>query len=118
MRGVNARLGVTVSTKQGSYEMGNVLVESVEDEDERDDSVCSGLRTSDLETGGTDGLEAEEQQHARCRCKEKQTTTKTFHHEGGADSPAQIPNGQNGRDKQLDGGVGDTDGQENVVKVI
>ena len=53
------------------------------------------LATGNGEAGGADGLKNEEQEHSGCRQDEEQATTGALDAEGSADSPDQVPDGEN-----------------------
>lgn len=56
---------------------GNV-VRSIEEEDEGNDSVCSGITPCNGVASGADSLEDEEEQHASTRGDEKDPPADTF----------------------------------------
>jgi hypothetical protein len=82
-------------------DMSNSLVSGVEQENERDDSVSSILRAVDSKCGRARGLQGEEDEHAGGGGDEQETTASTVDHERGKDSPAQVPDGENAVDEEL-----------------
>ena len=72
----------------------HVLVERVEEEDKRNNSVRSLSVTVDSVLRRADGLEGEEDDHTTCGGEEENTTADALDCERGGSSPEQIPYGQ------------------------
>ena len=101
-----------------AYRESHLLVESVEEEDERDDSVGGVWRLVDGVLRRADRLDGEADGHAYAGREEEEATTPALDLERGEDSPAQVPNGQDTGDEQLDVRVGDADRVEDLAKVV
>jgi len=86
----------------------NILIGSIEQEDESNDSMgCISVLTLSKE-GRTNSLEDEEDEHANDRAQEKDPATNLVHQEGSEKRPEEIPDLEDAVDKELDGGIGDT----------
>lgn len=119
MRGVNARLTRDFVSGIATHHANcHLLVERVEKEDERDDSMRGGLRPMERVLCGADRLEREEHEHASSRGEEQEPTTPAFDLEGCEHSPEQVPDGENTGNEELDGGVGYADGVEDLVQIV
>jgi len=68
--------------------------------------------------GRADGLEGEEKGHTSRRGEEEEATTKAIDHEGGTNSPEQVPDGKDTVDEELNCAGGDTDGVKDSVEVV
>lgn len=117
MSGVKARLGSTLDQVMDKDDR-HVLVSGVEQEDERDDGVSRGLGAVKGESRGHGRLQREEHKHTGGRGDEEQATAGAVNHERSEDGPAQVPDGENTVDQELDGRVCDTDRVEDLVEVV
>ena len=86
-----------------------VLVEGVEQEDERHDCVCGSVRPIGSKPRGTDGLDGKEDEHADGRPEEECSPADAVDEQASAESPELIPDLQDTVDEQLRRGVGDAD---------
>ena len=82
----------------------DVLVGSVEQEDEGNDSVGGVLATGLVVDGSAGSLQAEEDDHANGGSDEQEATTKPLDHEGSSQSPSQVPDLQETVDEELEAG--------------
>ena len=96
----------------------NSLVCGVVKKDESYDSMCCALSTMLGEERRANGLESEEQQHAAARSYEENAASDTVHQERCANSDKQVPDLKNTINKELDGGVRDSNGIEDLVEII
>lgn len=96
----------------------DVLVGSIEQEDESNDSMgCVSVLTLSKE-GRADSLEGEEDEHANDRAQEKNPATNLVHQEGSEKRPEQIPYLEDAVDEELDGGISDTNSVQDTCKVV
>ena len=97
---------------------GHALVSGVVEEDERDDGVRGGLGAVEGVLRRADGLHGEEDRHADTRDQEEEATADALDLERGEHGPAQVPDGEDTSDEQLDVRVGDADRVEDLVQVV
>ena len=69
----------------------NLLISSIEQEDERNHAMGSSGRLVMLVLLDANGLGEEEQEHANARCEEEEATTKLIDQGGREESPEQVP---------------------------
>jgi len=68
--------------------------------------------------GGASSLETEHDDHTGARGQEQDTTTDPVNHKRGEESPEQVPDLKDTVDEELDGGINDADGYEDLVEVV
>lgn len=94
------------------------VVGGVEQEDEGNNGMSSGLAFGDVVTGRADSLKDEKEQHAGARGDEKDSSSYAFDKRGCGDSPCQVPDLEYTIDKELGSRVGNTNGLEDFVEVV
>ena len=97
---------------------GHALVSGVVEEDERDDGVRGGLGAVEGVLGGADSLHGEEDRHADTRHQEEEATADALDLERGEHGPAQVPDGEDTGDEELDGRARDADRVEHLAEVV
>lgn len=96
----------------------NVLVRSVVQEDEGNDSVGGIFIIALSKEGRADGLEDKENKHAAEGGQEENTTANLVNQEGCSKGPTQVPDLENTVDEELDGGIGDTNGIKDTIEIV
>jgi len=96
---------------------GNV-VETVVQEDECNDGVTSRLGSVLGVESRADGLEGEHDDHTSGGHHEHAATSTAFNEEGGNDGDDKVVDLKTTVDTELSGGVGDTDGVEDLAQVV
>jgi len=94
------------------------VVKRVEEENERDNGMGSSIVLSLGENSGASCLQREEHDHTSGRCQEENAATDPIDQESGEKSPEHVPDLEDTVDEELDGGVGDTNGVEDLVEVV
>ena len=80
--------------------------------------MCCTLATSIRKHRGASGLQSKEDEHSNARTDEKKATTKTLNQERRHCGDNHVENLEDTVDEELDGGVGDTNGVEDLVEVV